>query len=65
VQEKYEKYAKKTSKMRKRAKCKCDAKMESKFASHRTTVTKKIAFSHFLHRIRIALPSLVDWSCNR
>jgi hypothetical protein len=35
VQEKYEKTCEKTEKMQKSAKCKCDAKMESKFALHR------------------------------
>jgi hypothetical protein len=34
-------------KMRKSAKCECDAKMESKFASHRTTT--EIFFFAFLH----------------
>ncbi len=48
----------KVRKMRKSAKCECDAKMESKFAPH----YNRNFFSHFrtfLHRICIALPSLV------
>jgi hypothetical protein len=47
----------KKKKVRKIAKCECNAKIESKFASHRTTVRKR--FRIFSHRIRIALPSLV------
>ncbi len=49
---------KKVRKMRKIAKCECDAKMLSKFASHYCEEN----FSHFRifsHRIRIALPSLL------
>jgi hypothetical protein len=41
--------------MQKSPKCRCNAKEESKFALHCTTVTEKFAFSH---HIRIALPSL-------
>ncbi len=52
-------------------KCECDAKTESKFASHYyskknshriTTAKKKSHFRTFLHRIRIALPSLIQTS---
>jgi hypothetical protein len=46
----------KMQKMRRSAECECDANMESKFASHRTTVTN--FFRIFSHRILIALPSL-------
>jgi hypothetical protein len=53
-------YKKKLQKNQKSAKCKYDAKIESKFTSHRTTGTRSFRiFAFFSRRICIALPSLV------
>jgi hypothetical protein len=55
----------KCEKVRKSAKCKCDAKMESEFASRRISLLeqKKAHFRIFSHRICIALPSMINTTC--